>query len=312
MINRLKAKKMKRKMLLLTAFMVVVPALCLAQTNKMADTLKVIDKPRRVIVTETDSAARVRVIGLGRDRGYLYEYVVKPGTDGKLVTEAKENGALEFKHPFKCCATVNTKPHFIVFSSDLYVGWGRMGTDATYGNAMKKSISEFGVLNLLGIGYEFNQNRSRLSLGVGFNWSHYWLNHPYVWTRSGDGVVGISAMSEPLDKHHATLTLYSMQFPLMFNQHLGKKWNIAGAVVMNWNYYADFHNRYSIDVSNYGVTTRGLYQRKLSFDYVAMLSWHGIGAYFRYAPQNVFKSGFGPEMKNRWMLGIVLRGLDLR
>ena len=295
--------------MMLAAVLAVVPSICLAQTEKVADTLKVIDHPRRVIVTETDSAAQVKVIGLGRDRGYLYEYNVKPGVDGKLVTTEKENGVVDFHHPFRRRDTVNTKPHCIAFLSDLYVGWGRAGVDAAYGNAMKKSVSEFGVLNLLGLGRVFNQNRSRVSLGLGFNWSHYGLNHPHVWTRSDDGVVGISAMSEPLVEYHASLTLYSMQFPLIFNQSLGKNWSIAGAVVMNWNYYADFHNRYSIDVSNYGVTTRGLYQRKLSFDYVAMLSWHGIGAYFRYAPQSVFKSGFGPEIKNRWTLGIVLRGM---
>ena len=99
-----------------------------------------------------------------------------------------------------------------------------------------------------------------------------------------------------------------MQFPLMFNQSLGKSWNVAVGAVMNWNFFADYKNTYRIGKSDYSETTRGLNQRKISFDCIAMLSWHGLGAYFRYAPQSVMKTGWGPEIKNRWTLGIVLRG----
>ena len=77
---------------------------------------------------------------------------------------------------------------------------------------------------------------------------------------------------------------------------------------MNWNYYADYHNSYRIGNSDYTETTRGLNQRKISFDGIAELSWGGLGVYFRYAPQSVMKDGWGPEIKNRWTLGLVLRG----
>jgi len=77
---------------------------------------------------------------------------------------------------------------------------------------------------------------------------------------------------------------------------------------MNWNFYADCHNSFRVDKSDYTVTTRGLNQRKISFDGIAMLSWGGLGAYFRFAPQSVMKDGWGPEMKNRWTVGVVFRG----
>ena len=77
---------------------------------------------------------------------------------------------------------------------------------------------------------------------------------------------------------------------------------------MNWNFYADYKDSYRIGKSDYTETTRGLDQRKISFDGIAMLSWGGLGVYFRYAPQSVMKDGWGPEIKNRWTLGLVLRG----
>ena len=169
-------------------------------------------------------------------------------------------------------------------------------------------MSEIGILNLVSLARVFNQGRSRISLGVGFNWHRYNLESPYFWDRSEGGVLGYHQFTEPFDKHRATLIVRSMQFPLMFNQSLGKGWNVALSAVMNWNYYADYHNSYRIGKSDYTETTRGLDQRKISFDGIAMLSWGGLGVYFRYAPQSVMKDGWGPEIKNRWTLGLVLRG----
>ena len=75
---------------------------------------------------------------------------------------------------------------------------------------------------------------------------------------------------------------------------------------MNWNFFADYKNTYRIGKSDYSETTRGLNQRKISFDVYAMVAWRSLGVYFRYAPQSVLKDGYGPEYKNRWMLGITL------
>ncbi len=296
---------MKTRLLLLAAAAAVTPALCLAQT----DTVRVIDKPDRVVITECDSVARVLVDGHRCDHGYQFDYSVRSGNDGKLVTEKKEVGQLEWRYPFCRRDSVNRKRHFQVFLSDVYVGWGGTTIGPGYGDAIKRGMSEFGVLNFVGLGYCFNQSRSRLSIGLGFNFSRYSLNHPNFWTRKDGGIVGVEPSTEQIDKHRATLFLYSMQFPLLFNQSLGKRWNVAAGMVMNWNYYADFTNGYRFGKTDYNATTHGLTQRKLSFDVIAMLSWHGIGAYFRYAPQSVLKPGMGPAIDNRWTLGIVLRGL---
>lgn len=273
------------------------------------DTVRVIDRPDRVVITECDSVAQVKVYGHRRDHGYEFDYAARPGSDGNLITEKKEVGQLEWKHPFCRRDSVNRKLHFQVFLSDIYVGWGGATVEAGYDDVIKRGISEFGVLNLVGLGYCFNQGRSRLSLGVGFNFSRYRLNHPYFWTRDEAGIVGAETSTGQIEKHRASMVLYSMQFPLMFNQSLGKRWNVAAGLVMNWNYYADFTNGYRLGKTNFSATTHGLYQRKLSFDVMAMLSWHGIGAYFRYAPQSLLKSGMGPQIDSRWTLGLVLRGL---
>ncbi len=299
---------MRKKLTLLLVAIMALPSLCAASDAIKDDSVKVIKNPEQVTITKRDGMFRLNVDGNDQDKDYRYEYLVKERYDGKLYVQESEGGSVKFRHPFSKCDSNYKKPHWEVFTSDLMFGWGGHSVASADRDLLKKSMSEIGILNLVSLARVFNQGRSRVSLGVGFNWQRYNLKSPYFWARLNNGVLGYGEITENFDKHRATLIVRSMQFPLMFNQSLGKGWNVALGAVMNWNFFADYHNSYRIGKSNYTETTRGLNQRKISFDGIAMLSWGGLGMYFRYAPQSVFKTGFGPEMKNRWTLGVVLRG----
>ncbi len=300
---------MRKKLTLLLVAIMALPSLCAASDAIKDDSVKVIKNPEQVTITKRDGAFRINVEGNETDKDYRYEYFVKERYDGKLYVQESEGGKIRFSHPFsKCDSSYYKKPHWQVFTSDLMFGWGGHSVDALDRDRVKKSMSEIGILNLIALGRVFNQGRSRVSLGVGFNWHRYGLESPYFWHRTTEGTLGYMEFGEPFDKHRATLLVRSMQFPLMFNQSLGKRWNVAVGAVMNWNFYADVRNSYRMGKTDYNETTRGLNQRKISFDGIAMLSWHGLGVYFRYAPQSVMKANYGPELKNRWTLGLVLRG----
>lgn len=300
---------MRKKLTLLLVAIMALPSLCAASDAIKDDSVKVIKNPEQVTITKRDGAFRINVEGNETDKDYRYEYFVKERYDGKLYVQESEGGKMRFSHPFsKCDSSYYKKPHWQVFTSDLMFGWGGHSVDALDRDRVKKSMSEIGILNLIALGRVFNQGRSRVSLGVGFNWHRYGLESPYFWHRTTEGTLGYMEFGEPFDKHRATLLVRSMQFPLMFNQSLGKRWNVAVGAVMNWNFYADVRNSYRMGKTDYNETTRGLNQRKISFDGIAMLSWHGLGVYFRYAPQSVMKANYGPELKNRWTLGLVLRG----
>ncbi len=299
---------MRKKLTLLFVAMMALPSLCAASDAIKDDSVRVIKNPEQVTITKRDGLFRLNVDGNGTDKDYRYEYLVKERYDGKLYVQESEGGSVKFRHPFSKCDSSYKKPHWEVFTSDLMFGWGGLSVASADRDLLKKSMSEIGILNLVSLARVFNQGRSRISLGVGFNWHRYNLENPYFWARLNDGVLGYGEITEKFDRHRATLIVRSMQFPLMFNQSLGKGWNVSLSAVMNWNYFADFHNSFRVGKSDYTETTRGLNQRKISFDGIAMLSWGGLGMYFRYAPQSVFKTGFGPEIKNRWTVGLVLRG----
>ena len=293
---------------LLLAAATTLPSVCLADNAADIDTVKVIDTPRQVVVTQNGDEVLLQIDGSATDPDYRYEYLVKPKRHGRLATASREGSEVEFHHPFSKCDSAGERHHFEVFLSDVYFGFGGHSIDAANRDAVNKSTSQVGVLNFVGLAYRFNQSRSRVSLGVGFDWSHYGMRNPYFWHRADNGVVGWEKGAADYNKHHALLSVYSLQFPLMYRHSLGKRWGLSAGVVMNWHCYASFTNSHRMGMSDYNVTTHGLQQRKLSFDCVAMVTWHGIGAYFRYSPQSVFKAGFGPEMKNRWTLGFVLGG----
>ncbi len=288
---------------LLLAIM-LLPLLMLAQETSKIDTVKVIDKPNQVVIAEDGDQVVVNVNGAYRDKDYKYEYRAKPSSKG-FVTNQTENHPLSYQ--FGRCDSTRSKRSFEVFTSDLYMGFGGNSVEQDNRDIIKRSRYDIGILNLIGLGV--NLNRTRLSIGMGFNWSRYGLNKPYVWSRGDDGVVGLDALGGEAQNLRTSLLVRSMQFPLLFNQYLGKHWDITVGPIFNWNFYADFNTSYRDGVNNYSVTTHGLYQRKFSVDGIVMVSWKGLGAYFRYEPQSVFKTGFGPEIKNRWTLGIVLRGV---
>ena len=301
---------MRKTLTFLFAAILAWPNLSSASEAIKDDSVKVIKHPEQVIITKRDGSFRLNVEGNETDKNYRYEYLVKEREDGKLYAQESEGGSVKFRHPFSKCDSSYMKNHWELFMSDLYFGWGGHSVASADRDILKKSMSEIGILNFVSLARVFNQGRTRVSLGLGFNWQRYNLESPYFWARSNEGVLGYGELLEPFDRHHATLLVRSMQFPLMFNQSLGKDWNFSVGAVMNWNYYADYHNSYRIGKSDYSETTRGLNQRKISFDGIAMLSWGGLGAYFRYAPQSVMKDGWGPEIKNRWTVGIILRGLS--
>ncbi len=276
---------------------------CMAQLSA-TDTIKVIKNPEQVTITRYGNEVQLNVEGYGLGKRYEYQYNIKPDDRGSLATSHREGRKWEFNHPFKAEDTISTKSHFQFFLSDFYFGWG--GCKVANSDVQKTSMSEIGILNLIGAGYMFNANRTRLSLGVGFAWSRYGLKPPYFYSRSDAGVVGHIEMAEPHNRHKAMMQLWSMQVPLMLNQKLGKKWNFSIAAIMNWNYFAEVKNRYRLDKTFSQTTTEGLYQRKITFDAMAMISYRSLGVYFRYAPQSIFKTGYGPYYKNRWTLGITL------
>lgn len=196
------------------------------------------------------------------------------------------------------------KSHWEVFLSGVYFGWG--GTDAHDADSgLLGTTRECGILNVVGVALKFG-DRNRFSLGAGFQFRNYRLTQGHRFATATTGVTSIDLVNPTHEKPASDLYSYTVQFPLLYGKGFGKKFWVFAGGVMDWNCYAREYYQYSVDKTKYSESTRGLRQRKLTFDIVAGVTWNGIGAYFRYSPQPVFESGYGPKFDKTWMVGLAL------
>lgn len=224
---------------------------------------------------------------------------------GESTTERERYDAI-LRIPFvKSDTSKCGKRQFELFFSGLYFGWG--GTNA-YGTLKNtpKFTREWGILNILGAACKFG-DRNRLSLGIGYQHREYRLKRDFQFvTANEQGDVDIVTVPPAHEKPCATLHNYTIQFPLLYAKGFGKGfWAYVGGV-MNWNCYADYDYDFRTGKTKHKETTHGLRQRKITFDLLTGLTWHGMGAYFRYSPQHVFASGAGPKLDKTWTMGITL------
>ena len=134
-----------------------------------------------------------------------------------------------------------------------------------------------------------------------------------VFTHTGDygifvmdeatNIVGISTYPDEVRDRSSVLTVDALQFPLLFQQSLGGDFHIVLGGSMNWNVSAKCNTHYKINKTTYDVSYRGIKQHKITFDVMGALSFDGLAIYCRFSPSNMFKQGFGPEIKNTWTLG---------
>ncbi len=270
-----------------------------------ADTVRVINNANQVVITETNSRVQVDVKGINGDAGKTYQYEACHSKEG-LSTSEREGRDWTVRIPMAKSDTSKCGKHqFELFLSGVYFGWGGTSAHDNWTGAPKLT-HEWGILNILGGAYKFG-NRNRLSLGIGYQHRQYRLKRDFQFvTANEQGDIDIATVPPAHEKPSATLHNYTVQFPLLYAKGFGKGFWAYGGCVMDWNCYASYDYNYQTDKTKHRETTHGLRQRKITFDLLAGLTWHGLGAYFRYSPQQVFASGAGPKLDKTWTLGITL------
>jgi len=144
-------------------------------------------------------------------------------------------------------------------------------------------------------------------IGVGYDNKRISLKRPNCFVMDeATNIVGIESYPEGTVDRSSIISVRTIQFPLQFQQFIGKQFHITLGGTMNWNVYAKCNTHYKVDKTHYDVSYRGIKQNKLTFDVYGALSYNRLGIYCRYSPCNVFKKGYGPEIKNTWTLGAII------
>ena len=278
-------------------FSIIIAAMMAAVTMsaQTPDTVTVIETPNQVIITETTTGTRVKVVGQKDNEDFSYTYTVQHASNDTVHTTSD----WELNFPFK--KSSNKEYHWSIVCSGLYFGGGVITSYDLINNSFN-----WGILNFAGLNYN-TLHGQQFSIGVGYDNKRFSLKRPNCFVMDeATNIVGIESYPEGTVDRSSVLSVRAIQFPLQFQQFLGKDFHITIGGTMNWNVYAKCNTHYKINKTHYDVSYRGIKQNKLTFDVYGALSYNRFGIYCRYSPCNVFKKGFGPEIKNTWMLGVAI------
>lgn len=201
-----------------------------------------------------------------------------------------------------CLKKDNTEPYnWAIVLNGIYFGIGTHNTLDVINNSF-----EFGLLNLAA--FEYNTQRGQLlTVGVGLGAKKYSLKRPYMFVRENQGqALGIETYPEDATKRSSRLYIHSVHFPMMFRQELPHGWHLNFGGIINWNYYVSATNHYELDNTDYDICQHGLKQNKCTFDWMAGVSFKGLGLYCRYRPAKVLKNNYGPRIHDTWSMGITM------
>lgn len=289
----------------------ILAATVTAQATTIGDTVKVINNPGKVVITESAGKVKVNVVGSPKDADYNYTYQLKQDKNGHITTSQTEGKNIHFNLPFSKSDTATCGKgfrHWECFISGLYFGFGNSSLK-NGGEVKMNYLSEVGLLNLIGIGYKPNPT-TRISLGVGFGKRNYYVKTPYAFAAAdGYTIIGklVNETGSRVSGVSSKVGVVQMHIPLMLRQQIGKCFITVGGI-MNWNMHADIEQRYKIDNANerHHVVTNKLTQRKINVDIIAGFGYRAIGVYGRYQPASVFKKDYGPDIKSGWSIGLML------
>lgn len=285
--------------MILWAAMALAPVAALAAQS--ADTVKVIDNPGRVIVTEDASDMKFTV---ETKDGAIYEIKKKKASAAQSKASANDDDGLRVTFGERD-TTKNARVNFVF--GGFYFGWGAAKAHGDASGQLANALghtSEIGILNVAGVGISTRCGFSA-SLGVGFNSRNYNLHHGTCFVKDEAGLLAIADKDETWTKAKSSLWVGSLQFPLLLKQRIWRNLKLGVGVVMDLNLWAQAENHYTIGDHNYTDKIKNVHQRKVTFSPMAVLNYEPIGIYFRYYPQKVLKSDLGPQFNN-WTLGVML------
>ena len=278
---------------------ILIAMLAVAQAQAVApDTVTVIEQPSKIIITETPTGSIVSVTGSPENEDYSYTYTVQHSSNDTVHTS--QSADWELNLPF-IKSSKNKEYHWSIISSGIYFGAGLSTSYELVNNSFN-----WGILNIAAINYN-TLHGQHFSLGVGYDNKRFSLKRPNCFVMDeATNIVGISSYPEGTQDRSSVLSVRAIQFPFQFQQFFGKDFHITLGASMNWNVYAKCNTHYKVNKTNYDVSYRGIKQNKLTFDIYGGLAYNFISLYCRYSPCNMFKKGFGPEIKNTWMMGVAI------
>ncbi len=295
------------------AITAVVCALCVipvaAQQPEEADTVKVIDKLQKVVMTRTGNTTRIEALTNGSSGKETFTYKVsveEPSSDDTVDditgidlsflslggnTKSKVN-SIRFQRKLK---------RSMVFMEHAYIGQRFNYFDK--GN-VKNSI-EFGIRNIIGLKWSHGRCTPEFSIGVGMSGQRYSAVDGFAYSKEGSKLV-VVPIAEGVHRKTTHFNVFTVQVPLMLTQPLGSSMKFMVGGIACLNTYAWCTTKTEENSVKQKSVYKGLQQRLFTAEAVCALGvCNVLGVYASWSPMTLFQQQFGPQLKS-WSIGATI------
>lgn len=137
------------------------------------------------------------------------------------------------------------------------------------------------------------------SVGVGLNWRNYVLSTDKMFAKVADEVV-LTDWDPKWSSKRSNIHVLSISVPFLFNQKFDRKGHFRFSLgpVVNFNVSANLNNSWEEGDNEMEVQTKHIGQRPVTVDFMGIFHVYGVGLYFKYSPNNVLRSGRGPQFRS--------------
>jgi len=293
----------------------LVLPLCMA-ANTM-DTVKVFNHPEQVVIAEDSAGVMMNVKGIAAD-GDHYDYVYRNDhRSNEQVVTTQTGSDIKFKFPFQREDTTQYRTNndyrrqIRLLIGGLYFGWGGLNVATGYPamDEYNKGMRHWGLLYALGVRFQ-PLRRHYVMAGLGFEGQTYLMKDNMQLVADNQHRITVQPFADGSMSCRSSLNLSTLQVPIIYSLPVVKDLRFTAGPIIDFNIRARIYNTYkTIDSNGYKQTITDEYGkldiRHVTVDLFGALTYDGIGAFVRYRPMSVFKSGYGPKF-NSWSAGLII------
>lgn len=275
-----------------------------ATATETGDTVKVINKPEKVIIGTGKGGHSVKVYrnaAVAKQSGpFLYSYTVT-GDSLKDGEEEISEESIIFQAPFinkgkKIRGNANKKWRYRTgIMGDVYIGYSLVSGDR---HGLKDGW-EYGFDNLAYIGVSSPGGSSTFTFGFGIGGATYGAEKGLIGRADNRG--RLSFVPGPENSHDCKgrLRMFNLRYPITYRQRIAGEIGFTLGATMVMNTYAKASGSYKIDNLKTEGKYKGLHQRFLTADFKAGINLGGgLEVYCKWSPVSTFSAQWGPADKH--------------
>ncbi|MCH5319546.1 MAG: hypothetical protein J1E38_07565 [Paramuribaculum sp.] len=274
---------MKTK-LTLSLLLIISGAVCIhAEQN---DTVKIIENVNNLIISQK-SKVKTTIIATtdNNTEGFIYE--IEATDTGKI-----ENDKWLMSLPFVKKNQKNNAVRSVTAMKNIYAGW-IFNYD---GKGAIKNVSEWGVLEVMGINLKPFKSGPQIDFGIGFGKRNYSTKEGWRFAQADGKLLVIPATDVTVKK--SDMSSWTFHVPVILSQKLYKLLTFSAGPIFNFNTYTTATSEYYYNEIKYKEKYKGLHQQFLTVDLLGQIGFkEGLSFYCRWSPMSLFNDNNGPHFR---------------